>query len=209
MVLAGSRDGLVGRTREALSRGEVARRFVHASGTALPALYLLDVATWRQVTVLFALGAAIALALEVVRLFVGLDWRIYDRLTREYEQDNLAGYALYFLSSLPVAALFEPRVAVPAILMLTLADPISGLLGSGELRSVKQTWVLLAMFGVCTLLGAPFVPPVAAVLGGLAGTVADGVKPVVAGYVIDDNLTIPPAAAVAMTAGIELAGTLG
>jgi dolichol kinase len=59
------------------------------------------------------------------------------------------------------------------------------------------------MFGVCTGLAAPFVPPVAAVLGGLAATLADGVKPVVAGYVIDDNLTIPPAAAVAMLAGLE------
>ncbi|PSQ60006.1 MAG: dolichol kinase, partial [Halobacteriales archaeon SW_9_67_25] len=37
----------------------------------------------------------------------------------------------------------------------------------------------------------------------LAATVADGVKPVVAGYVLDDNLTIPPAAAVAMTVGLQ------
>jgi dolichol kinase len=201
--------GPVTTAREVLTRDEVARRVVHASGTALPALYLLELATWWQVTVLFAVGAAVALALEVVRLWVGLEWIVYDHLTREYEQDNLAGYALYMFSSAPVAAAFGPAVAVPAILMLTLADPISGLLGSGELRSVKQTWVLLAMFGVCTLLASPFVPPLAAVLGGVAATVADGVKPVVAGYVIDDNLTIPPAAALAMTAGIKLAAVVG
>jgi dolichol kinase len=196
--------GTVGCVRETLTRDEVARRAVHASGTALPGLYLLGLATWLQVTALFAAGAVIALALEAVRLVVGLEWTIYDRLTREYEQDNLAGYALYFVSSAPVAAVFEPRVAVPAILMLTLADPFSGLLGSASADSVKQGWVLAATFGLATALAVPFVPPVAAVLGGAATTVADGVKPVVAGYVIDDNLTIPPAAAVAMSVGLQL-----
>jgi len=197
-------DGTIGRVRETLARGEVARRLVHASGTGLPALYLLGLATWVQVTALLVAGAVIALGLEAVRLVVGLEWAIYDRLTREYEQDNLAGYALYFVSSAPVAALFEPRVAVPAILMLTLADPFSGLLGSAGADSVKQGWVLAATFGVATALAVPFVPPVAAALGGAATTVADGVKPVVAGYVVDDNLTIPPAAAVAMTVGLEV-----
>lgn len=198
-------DGTVlGRIRNLLERGEVARRLVHASGTALPALYLLGFATWWQVSMLFAVGAAIALVLEAIRLLVGLEWAIYDHLTREYEQNNLAGYALYFISSTLVAFAVEPRVAVPAILMLTIGDPISGLLGSGELRPAKRTFVLLVMFGVCTLLAVPFVPPLAAVLGGLAATLADGVKPVVATYVIDDNLTIPPAAAAAMLVGIEL-----
>ena len=202
-------DGSSRRAREVLGQGEVARRLVHASGTALPGLYLLGVATWRQVTALFTVGAAVALGLEAVRLVVGLEWRIYERLTREYEQDNLAGYALYFVSSAPVAALFEPRIAVPAVLMLTLADPVSGLLSSASVQSVKQTWVLAATFGVATGLAVPFVPAVAAVLGGLAATVADGVKPVIRGYVVDDNLTIPPAAAAAMAVGVEVAGAVG
>jgi dolichol kinase len=192
------------RLREALGRAETTRRLVHASGTGLPALYLLDLATWGEVRRLFLTGAAVALVLEAVRLVVGLEWRIYDRLTREYERENLAGYALYFLSSTAVVWLFDPQVAVPAVLMLTIGDPVSGLLGSGELRAAKQTFVLAATFGVCTLLATPFVPPLAAILGGLVGTLADGVKPVIAGYVVDDNLTIPPAAAVAMTVGLEL-----
>ncbi|MEF8786859.1 MAG: dolichol kinase [Haloarculaceae archaeon] len=193
-------------------RDEIARRLVHASGTALPLLYLLDIATWYQVALLFTLGAAVALVLEAIRLYVGLEWVIYDHLTREYEQDNLAGYALYFISSAGVALAFSfesvlgvrPEIAVPAILMLTIGDPISGVLGSGELKKTKQTFVLLVMFTVCTLLAVPFVPLFAAVLGGLAATLADGVKPVVATYVIDDNLTIPPAAAVAMAVGVEV-----
>ncbi len=212
MVDGTSNTGLVASARQLMLRDEVARRLVHASGTTLPLLYVLGLATWVQVALLFALGAVAAIALEVIRLYVGLEWTIYDHLTREYEQDNLAGYALYFISSAGVALAFafesalgvRPEIAVPAILMLTIGDPISGLLGSGELKRAKDPLVLGVMFGVCTALALPFVPPVVAIFGGVAATVADGVKPVVFTYVIDDNLTIPPAAAAAMAVAVEL-----
>lgn len=183
---------------------EVQRRLVHASGTGVPGLYLLDIATWRQVAWL-ALGCAVvALVLEAIRLFVGLDWSIYDRLTREYEQDNLAGYALYMIGMAVVAWTFDPQVAVPAILMLTIGDPISGLLGSGELRDTKRSHVLVVMFAVCLVLAVPFVWLPAAILGAAAATFADGVKPVIAGYVIDDNITIPVLSAGAMFLALRL-----
>ena len=197
-------DGLFATVRQTVLRDEIARRLVHASGTGLPALYVLGWATWFQVAVLFALGAGVALVLEAVRLYVGIEWVVYDHLTREYEQENLAGYALYFISSTVVAFAVDPQIAVPAILMLTIGDPISGVLGSGELKKSKEAFVLLVMFGVCTALASPFVPPLAAVLGGVAATLADGFKPVIATYVIDDNLTIPPAAAIAMTVGLQI-----
>ena len=178
--------------------GEVKRRLVHVSGTGLPALYLLGLLKWQQLRWLLLVGSCVALVLEILRLFVGLDWQIYDELTRSYEQDNLAGYALYFFGMTATAWVFEPRIAIPAMLMLTIADPISGLIGSGEL-GIKAAHTLLVTFAVCLLiasvLGLPFP---AAVLGAIAATLADGVKPVIAGYVIDDNLTIPLGAAVAM-----------
>jgi dolichol kinase len=184
---------------------EVTRRAVHASGTGLPVAYLADLVTYNQFRWLFLAGAVIALGLEAVRLFVGLDWRLYDELTREYEQDNLAGYALYMVAAALVAFGFSPRVGLPAILMLTIADPLSGLLGSGELRTIKEVSVLAVTFVICFVIAIPFVPPVPAVLGAFAATLADGMKPVVRGYVIDDNLTIPVAAALAITVGLWLA----
>jgi dolichol kinase len=175
---------------------EVKRRLVHVSGTGYPALFLLDLASYEQLRLLLVASSVVALALEAVRLLVGLDWRIFDELTREYEQDNLAGYALYMVGMTVAALLFEPRAAIPAMLMLTIADPISGLASSGEL-GVKATHTLLLTFGVCVLIASlSGLPAVAAVLGALAATLADGAKPVIAGYVIDDNLTIPVGAAV-------------
>jgi dolichol kinase len=188
---------------------EVARRLVHASGSVVPVAHLLvpDLVTWTVVEAFLALAVAVVIVLEYLRLSVGLDWAIYDRLTRSYEQDNPAGYALYVVGMATVAwavgfAGMTTDIAVPAMLMLTVGDPISGLLGSADASNVKQAWVLLVMFGVCTLLAAPFVPSVAAVLGGVAATFADGVKPRIAGYVVDDNLSIPVLGAAAMWVGV-------
>jgi dolichol kinase len=101
-----------------------------------------------------------------------------------------------------VAWVFDPPVAVPGMLMLALGDPVSGLLGSNEAGRAKRAGVLAAMFAVCFSLAAlvlvrsvPLPTALAAAAVGAAGaTVADGYTPVVKGYVVDDNLTIPPVA---------------
>ena len=181
---------------------EVERRLVHATGATIPLAWIAGLVSWREVQLLWTGAAAGALLLEALRLSGYIRWRIFETLTREYERDNVAGYALYMLSMTAVAWLFVPSVAAPAMLMLAFGDPVSGLLSSGELRPTKEVTSLLAMFGVCLLCALAFVSAGPAILGAAAATLADGVKPVVRGYVIDDNLTIPPAAAVGITAGL-------
>ena len=181
--------------------GELGRRAVHASGALAPLSHVADILTWPQVRYAWTAIAVVTLVMEALRLYGGLELALYDRLTREYEQESVAGYALYMISGTPVLWLTPPAVGTPAILMLALGDPVSGLLSSGELRSVKRPRVLVGMFAVCFALALPFVPPLAAVAGALGATIADGVKPIVRGYVVDDNLTIPPLAA----AGLALA----
>ncbi|ELZ90809.1 hypothetical protein [Haloferax volcanii] len=194
------------------STAEVKRRLVHASGSGMPLLYLLGLVEWRTLGYLFVFLAAVVSVLELLRLFGGLEWAVYDELTREYEQDNVAGYALYVYSQTAVALVFGPHIAVPGMLMLTIGDPISGLMGSAPVGELKSARTLAAMFAVCFALAAPFVIPVSGVVaGGLAAatgaagaTLADGAKPVVAGYVIDDNLSIPPVACTAIAATLWL-----
>lgn len=193
-----------------LLAGEHLRRLVHAAGGGPPALYILvrnwdaiPQVTWEQFGLIYVGLSLCVAALELGRLAGWFDWAIYDRLTREYERDNLAAYALFIFSSTVVVLVFDPYIALPAVLILALVDPVSGHLGAGELRGVKQTSVLLVMFGLSVLIASFFVSPIPAVLAGAAATVADGVKPSIRGYVVDDDLTIAPAAAVAMVVGIE------
>lgn len=192
---------------------EIGRRLVHASGAAVPGAYLLDshvlgsgLITWPAIRALAVLGLVVTAILEAARLYGRLEHAIYDRLTREYEQDTVAGYAMYVLSGTVTVFVFEPRLAVPALFMLTLADPVSGMLSSGEFRRIARPRVLVGMFTVSFLLAFPFVPPAVAVVGALGATVADGVKPIVRGYVVDDNLTIPLVAAGAMWLALVVVG---
>ncbi|SEA17516.1 Dolichol kinase [Haloplanus vescus] len=185
---------------------ELRRRGVHASGVGFPALYMLGLVDWQTLRYLLVFAAVVAAVLETIRLLVGLDWQIYETLTREYERDNVAGYALYMFSMTAVAwvPVFDPPVAVAGMLMLAIGDPVSGLLGSNEAGRAKRAGVIAAMFVVCFSLGVLALTPsitlpvavVAAAVGGAGATVADGFTPVVRGYVLDDNLTIPPAACV-------------
>lgn len=192
--------------------GELRRRLVHVSGALVPLAYVFELVQWRAVVVFALAGTALAVVLEALRLSGRIEWWVFDELTREYETDNPAGYALYAVGFAAVALGLGPwsappggaPLAVPAMLMLAVGDPISGVLGSTGADGIKEAYVLLVMFGVCLLLALPFVGPVAAVAGAVVATVADGVKPVVAGYVIDDNVTIPVGAGVAMWAVLAL-----
>jgi dolichol kinase len=186
-------------------RGELGRRLVHASGSGLPVLYLLG-ASWELVAGLYVICAISAVALDLVRLYVGLDLWLYEHLTREYEQEKIAGYVLYLLSSAVVWFVFAPDIAVPAILMLTLGDPVSGTIGSGDLRFLKEPKAMAMMFITCATIAAPFhyTAPVVVGLGAVSGTLADGVKLSVGGYIIDDNLTIPLLAGTGMQLGVIL-----
>ena len=185
---------------------ELRRRAVHLSGTVYPASYLLDLLDYTGFRVALGVTLAAVLLLEFFRLVVGFDHRIYAELTREYEEETVAGYALFFVGSFAAALAFRPAIAVPAVLMLSIGDPISGVLGSADATTAKELGVLGVMFLVCFGIALPFASSVAgrlpgiavAVAGALGATVADGVKPVIAGYVVDDNLSIPPLAASAM-----------
>lgn len=178
---------------------EVGRRLVHASGAGFPALYLLSLADWATLRLLLLAFATVAVVLELLRLSVGLDWAVYDRLTREYEQDSPAGYTLYAVSMAAVALLFSPPVALPGMLMLALADPVSGVLGSAGVREWKSPSVVAAAFGLSFCLALPFtvgargpaVGALAAGVGAAGAAAADGYKPRLFGVVVDDNASIP------------------
>lgn len=187
-----------------MATGELWRRVFHVAGGTPIGLYLIEWVSWPQIRLLYLGGIVLTMVLEAGRLLVGLDWWVFRELTREYEAGNPAGYALYVVGAAVAVLAFEPRIAVPAVLMLALVDPLSGLLGQNEFGEPKRPTVLAITFGSAALIAIPFVPLPAAVLAGFVVMVADGLTPVIAGYVIDDNVTIPVGAAVAIWLAVQL-----
>ncbi|MFC6719641.1 dolichol kinase [Natrialbaceae archaeon GCM10025810] len=175
---------------------ELKRRLVHASGSGLVALWLLANAlevplTWGRFRLLMIVLALGTIVLEFLRLRVGLELWLYDKLTREYEQKQFAGYGYYMISMTLVVLVFGPDVALPAMLMLSLGDPISGAVSSDSLERIKPPRVLVTMFVVSTLIASLFLPLAAALAAALGATIADGITHRVGEYIVDDNLTIP------------------
>ncbi|SIR94031.1 diacylglycerol/polyprenol kinase family protein [Natronorubrum thiooxidans] len=189
---------------------ELKRRLVHASGSGLVALYLLanslDLGlTWARFGVLMTVLSLGVIGLEFLRLRVGLELSLYDKLTREYEQDQFAGYGYYMLSMTVAVLVFPAQIALPAMLMLSLGDPISGTVSDNSLKFIKGPKVLVTMFVVSTIIATPFLyeTPLAVVAAALGATIADGVKLRLGDYIVDDNLTIPIYASVLAWLALE------
>ncbi|MFO8116206.1 MAG: dolichol kinase [Halorubrum sp.] len=195
-------------------RVEFERRLVHSGGTLYPVPYLLGWLTWTETRYFLVAALAVVLALEFLRLVVGLDHALYRKLTREYENDALAGYALYQVSMTGVALLVEPTLAIPAMWMLSVGDPVSGALADNDATEAKRPAAWIAMFLVCFGLAVPFTIPAfgpdagvaVAIAGAVPAAVADGLPPIIREVAVDDNLTIPPAAAVGMLLALAVLG---
>ena len=197
-------------------RVEFERRLVHAGGTLYPVPYLLGWLSWTETGYLLAAGLLVVAVLEALRLSgaAGPLDPLYDALVREYEADGVAGYALYQVSMTGVALLVIPTLAIPAMWMLSLGDPISGMLGDNGATEPKRPVVWIAMFLVCTAIATAFTLPeygvgvgvALAATGGALAAIADGLPPIIRGVAIDDNLTIPPAAAAGMLLVLALVG---
>jgi dolichol kinase len=195
-------------------RVEFERRIVHAAGALYVAPYLLGWLSWGGTRALLVAGLIVVSLLEFLRLVVGLDHAIYRTLTRPYERESVAGYALYQASMTCVGLWFAPAIAIPAMWMLALGDPVSGVLGRNAADECKRPRVWIATFLVCVAVALPITVPAfgpvtgaaAAVVGGFAAAVADGLPPVIRGRAVDDNLTIPILAAAGIWAVVSVLG---
>jgi len=144
---------------------EVKRKGIHISGLSVPAAILLFGKAGAIAFVAIALVAA--LFLERRRL----SGKISLPAVRDSEKKRVAGYIYYISGALLAVVLFPPAIAVAAMLMLSLGDAASGIIGSvvrgsvvrgsavrarimeGHGRRVKPISVVAGTFAVCLIAG--------------------------------------------------------
>jgi len=190
---------------------EVKRKGIHLSGLSVPASILLF---GKAVTIgLVAVALLAALFLERRRLSgkIGLP------AVRGHEADRVAGYIYYIFGAFLAVLLFPPAIAIAAMLMLSLGDAASGIIGSivrgsavrtgimeGQSWRPKPLPVVAGTFAVCLLVGyaayffeGNFFPgpellsfPIY-LIGAATATFADAVPLSFRKRVIDDNFSIP------------------
>ncbi len=197
---------------------EVKRKGIHLSGLSVPAAILLFGKAGAIAFVATALLAA--LFLERRRL----SGKIRLPAVRDSEKKRVAGYIYYISGALLAVILFPPAISVAAMLMLSLGDAASGIIGSVVRGSAVRTrimegrgWrakpipVVAGTFAVCLLAGRaaslievsflpePFILSFQVrALGAAAATFADAVPLSFRRWVIDDNFSIPVFSGAAM-----------
>jgi dolichol kinase len=179
---------------------EIRRKLIHLTGLSVP----LGILVFGKIytAIMIAIALVVALALEAGRL----KGRIRLPEVRDHEQEKVAGYIYYIIGSLITVVVFQPMIAVTAMLMLSLGDAASGLVGSvlenSNVRGRNERWrikpfpIVTAMFLTCLAIGylssaitnLPFQVYLA---GAVGATIADSIALVFYNRGLDDNLTIP------------------
>lgn len=179
---------------------EVRRKLIHLTGLSVP----LGIMIFGKIytAAMIAVALIVALALEMGRL----KGRIRLPEVRDQEQEKVAGYIYYIFGSLITVLIFQPMIAITAMLMLSLGDAVSGLVGSvlenSNVRGYNQRWkvkpfpIVTAMFLACLAIGylssaitnLPFQVYLA---GAVGATIADSIALIFRNRGLDDNLTIP------------------
>ena len=151
------------------------------------------------------------LAIWLVEL-LRLEGAIQVPFLRDTERKKIGAHAFFMLSTLISILVFDRRIAIASILMLTIGDPASGVaqlckrdtrgsIGSRD-AVLKPPGVMVIMFITSFLAGyLSFGSMGIAIWGALGAALADGVQIKVRGVTVDDNLTIPLYAGTLMSLG--------
>lgn len=184
-------------------RHEFWRKAIHLLGLSLPLAY---VGLGRGIVVpLMLLGCAAVVGADVARILwhPARRWygAIFGSLTRTTEDRRLTGASMLMLSQTATALLFPSPVVPVAMTFGVVGDVAAALAGRrfGRVhwRSGKSIAGSLACLVVSFLGGVVWMtlPPWVVFAGALAGTLAEGVL-----SHLDDNLTIPLASGLVMSA---------
>ena len=173
------------------------RKLFHFSGIIIPVIYFL---TDRQ-TALIVTGSifVVDIVLETLRIKGVMKVAFIENSMKKEESNRLSGSFFYVLSGLITIIFFEKNIAVSSLFVLSVADPLSSLLGIrfGRVRlfgkSLEGTMTFFVVsFLILRMLS--FSLPVAA-----AAAVIASLTELFSSRPIDDNLSIPLVTAVALT----------
>jgi len=191
-------------SNEAWKRINLKRKLWHFSAGA----FMVSVLIWnypsKRLSLLILGGASVALlVIDILRFGTGWGrqlFRVYFRQLAGRKEDEGPNASFFYAVSLLIAVLlFEPRIAMGAIISLAVGDPVAGIVGTlfGRVR-LKGKAVegavanLVASFILINLLvTSPWIA--------LAGASAGAAVELAHIPKVDDNLSVPIVSGLAMT----------
>ncbi|MFH1747653.1 MAG: diacylglycerol/polyprenol kinase family protein [Planctomycetota bacterium] len=188
-------------------RHELRRKAIHLCSALSPLVYLQisrELMLWLIVPLMVAF-----VLLDILRLTHSGFRKLYDRwlgpIMRRDEGDRLCGASYVMIAAVVCVFLFDKPVAVAALLFMSVSDALASLVGRsvGGPRWFDKTLAGSAAFFCSALLIGWWCLPghqAAAVAGALVATIVEAVAGQFRFLRVDDNLLIPLAGGVVMTA---------
>ena len=173
------------------------RKLFHFSGIIIPVVYLL---TNKQTALIVTGGIFIVeIILEVLRIKGILKIAFVEENMKKQESKKLSGSFFYVLSGLITIGFFGKDIAISSLFILSIADPLTSILGSrfGRIRflgkSLEGSMVFFATSFLILRIFS-FSLPIA-----LAGAVIASLTELFSSRFVDDNLSIPLVTALTLT----------
>ncbi len=183
------------------ARSEPGRRLIHLGSSVVPIGYWI---LGREAGIIFIAVLTVTMILiEVARIYTAWGRRFYQRflgaVTRPLEERRPTGATYVFLGALLTAILYTPKVAVLAMLFMSVGDSTAAFIGRryGRIRIGKKSLEgTMACFVACLLLTLPFGLTLPTAIGGAATAALTELVP---RPFWNDNLAIPVFSGAAMT----------
>jgi dolichol kinase len=165
------------------------RKLFHLSGVVIPVIYLL---TDKGTALIVTTGIFIVeITFEVLRIKGFVKVPLIEKNIKGEEINRLSGSFFYILSGLITIIFFEKNIAISSLFVLSIADPLSSLLGSrfGRVRFLEKS-----LEGTMTFFAASFLMlrifsfpvPIAAACAFIAS-----LTELFSSRFVDDNLSVP------------------
>ena len=184
---------------------ELLRKGIHACNSIIAfSLFFLD---QNDVLLIVAIGTILIVVFDFLRIYTKQVQRIYNFLfkevTRDFESHRLTGASYVMIGALIVLSIFESRICIPALLIMSFSDSAAAIIGKkyGKTKIFDKTLEGSLAFLLTSFVIVIFFIPDIDFTFSIIAIIASTIVELVPKSNLDDNLLIPIVSAFIISLG--------
>ena len=184
---------------------ELLRKGIHACNSIIAfSLFFLD---QNDVLLIVAIGTILIVVFDFLRIYTKQVQRIYNFLfkevTRDFESHRLTGASYVMIGALIVLSIFESRICIPALLIMSFSDSAAAIIGKkyGKTKIFNKTLEGSLAFLLTSFVIVIFFIPDIDFTFSIIAIIASTIVELVPKSNLDDNLLIPIVSAFIISLG--------
>tara|TARA_Y100000768_G_scaffold385705_1_gene372422 strand:- start:60 stop:641 length:582 start_codon:yes stop_codon:yes gene_type:complete len=184
---------------------ELLRKGIHACNSIIAfALFFLD---QNDVLLIVAIGTILIVVFDFLRIYTKQVQKIYNFLfkevTRDFESRRLTGASYVMIGALIVLSIFESRICIPALLIMSFSDSAAAIIGKkyGKTKIFDKTLEGSLAFLLTSFVIVIFFIPDIDFTFSIIAIIASTIVELVPKSNLDDNLLIPIVSAFIISLG--------